>query len=123
MPAKSNGPAAASKSPAKASPKPATKSTVKPAAKPEIPAPAAVAPVVEPAKTVKMTKAPGANAAKVTRRSAIAARILVPASDRDRLVAEAAYYRAEARGFSAGDEQADWFAATLEVDAKYRFEG
>lgn len=119
MPAKSNGPAAASKSAAKASPKPATKSTVKPAAKPEIPAPAAVAPVV---KTVKMTKAPGANSAQVTRRSAIDVRIPVPASDRDRLVAEAAYYRAEARGFSAGDEQADWFAAALEVDAKYRFE-
>ena len=32
-------------------------------------------------------------------------------------IAEAAYYRAERRGFCGGDDTADWFAAEAEVDA------
>ena len=34
------------------------------------------------------------------------------------MVAEAAYYRAEKRGFALGDEQADWLEAEQEVKAK-----
>ena len=34
------------------------------------------------------------------------------------LIAEAAYYRAEKRGFAPGHEQGDWLAAEAEVDAK-----
>jgi hypothetical protein len=38
-------------------------------------------------------------------------------SDEDRLclVAESAYYKAEARGFESGHELEDWFAAEAEV--------
>jgi Protein of unknown function (DUF2934) len=34
------------------------------------------------------------------------------------LIAKAAYYRAEKRGFAPGHETADWLAAEAEVDAK-----
>jgi hypothetical protein len=34
------------------------------------------------------------------------------------LIAEAAYYRAEQRGFAPGHETEDWLAAEAEVDAK-----
>ena len=36
--------------------------------------------------------------------------------DRYRMIAEAAYLRAEQRGFVPGSEMADWLAAELEVD-------
>lgn len=38
------------------------------------------------------------------------------ASARHALIAEAAYHRARLRGFAAGDEWRDWFAAEREVD-------
>jgi hypothetical protein len=37
--------------------------------------------------------------------------------DREAMVAVAAYYRAERRGFNGGDPLADWFEAEAEVDA------
>jgi hypothetical protein len=37
---------------------------------------------------------------------------------RDRQIAEAAYYRAAARGFAPGHEVEDWLAAEREVDAR-----
>ncbi len=37
--------------------------------------------------------------------------------EREKIIAQAAYYRAEWRGFSAGDPQADWLASEAEVDA------
>lgn len=37
--------------------------------------------------------------------------------DRYRMIAEAAYFRAEQRGFAPGNEIDDWLAAELEVDA------
>jgi hypothetical protein len=36
--------------------------------------------------------------------------------DRYRMIAEAAYFRAEARGFESGNELNDWLAAEIEVD-------
>lgn len=36
---------------------------------------------------------------------------------RSALIAEAAYFRAEKRGFAAGHETEDWLAAEAEVDA------
>jgi hypothetical protein len=33
------------------------------------------------------------------------------------MIAEAAYYRAEQRGFEPGSELDDWLAAEIEVDA------
>jgi hypothetical protein len=39
-----------------------------------------------------------------------------PSSSRENLIATAAYYRAERRGFSPGNELEDWLAAEREVD-------
>ncbi len=39
------------------------------------------------------------------------------------MIAEGAYHRARERGFSGGDEVADWLAAEAEVDARLRTEG
>ena len=39
-----------------------------------------------------------------------------PSSSRAALIATAAYYRAEKRGFAPGYEQEDWLAAEREVD-------
>jgi len=41
----------------------------------------------------------------------------VDANERRRMIAEAAYFRAERRGFSGGDPVADWIEAEAEVDA------
>jgi hypothetical protein len=38
--------------------------------------------------------------------------------ERRQLIAEAAYYRAEKRGFHGGSPEADWFEAEAEIDAK-----
>lgn len=35
---------------------------------------------------------------------------------REQLISEAAYYKAEQRGFQPGNEMADWFAAEADVD-------
>ena len=40
----------------------------------------------------------------------------IPASLRHDLIAQAAYSRAEARGFAPGGEIEDWLAAEIEVD-------
>jgi hypothetical protein len=51
--------------------------------------------------------------------------IMLPVSheERWRMVAEAAYYIAQRRGFVGGDALADWVAAEAEVDAKLGHEG
>lgn len=46
-----------------------------------------------------------------------ASRAAVPADDRRAMIAEAAYLRAERRGFDPGHETEDWLAAEQEVDA------
>lgn len=43
----------------------------------------------------------------------------ISTDERSRLIAEAAYYLAEKRGFSAGNELEDWLVAEREVNAKY----
>ena len=48
---------------------------------------------------------------------ASATQLNVNAEERWRMVATAAYHRAEARGFAPGNESADWFEAEKEVDA------
>jgi hypothetical protein len=40
----------------------------------------------------------------------------VTPEQRYRMIEEAAYYRAEKRGFAAGGEEADWAAAVAEID-------
>jgi hypothetical protein len=42
--------------------------------------------------------------------------------ERRRMIAEAAYHRAQQRGFSAGDEINDWLAAEAEVDFALSFQ-
>ena len=44
-------------------------------------------------------------------------RAAVSADDRRAMIAEAAYLRAERRGFAPGHETEDWLAAEVEVDA------
>lgn len=39
------------------------------------------------------------------------------ASRREQMIADAAYFRAEQRGFAPGDEMSDWFQAEADVDA------
>lgn len=38
---------------------------------------------------------------------------------RNQMIAEAAYYRAERRGFQGGDPAADWFEAEAEIDRSF----
>ncbi len=53
-------------------------------------------------------------------RSAVATgnkgRVSISAAERRQFIAEAAYYRAEARGFAPNGEIDDWLAAEEEVD-------
>ena len=44
-------------------------------------------------------------------------RLNIAGEDRRQLVAEAAYLRAEQRGFVPGQELDDWLAAEIEIDA------
>lgn len=44
-------------------------------------------------------------------------RVQVTAEGRREMIAQAAYLRAERRGFAPGRESEDWLAAELEVDA------
>jgi hypothetical protein len=41
-------------------------------------------------------------------------------NDRRRMIAEAAYFRAEQRGFNGGDAVRDWCEAEAEIDARLR---
>jgi hypothetical protein len=73
------------------------------------------APSKEAAKTPEPTK-PAAEAAKSTKATAAKTAVLTPA-ERMKMIAEAAYYLAEKRGFSGGNELTDWVAAEKQVDA------
>lgn len=52
--------------------------------------------------------------------TAAVAKPAVSPAQRWKLVAEAAYYFAEKRGFAPGHAMADWLAAERQVDAKLR---
>jgi hypothetical protein len=41
----------------------------------------------------------------------------IPPEERQRLIAQAAYLRAERRGFSGGSPEQDWLLAEAEIDA------
>jgi hypothetical protein len=43
---------------------------------------------------------------------------VIDAGRRRAMIAEAAYYRAELRGFDPGHELEDWFAAEFEIDCR-----
>jgi hypothetical protein len=95
--------------PAKAAAAPATKAAAAPAAPPATAAKpaAAPAPAAKPAVAAKPATAP-----------APTAKSRVDATERQKLIAEAAYYRALKRGFSSGSDVQDWLAAEKEVDAR-----
>lgn len=118
-----------------------TKAGAKSAAKiPSKPAPK----IATPAPTVKITKGDtGGNKAIVTRKTRPAALIahdskaahdhrpaskakakalpVLPSSERAALVAREAYFMAERRGFSVGNDLADWLEAERIVDEGYQF--
>jgi hypothetical protein len=69
-------------------------------------------------------KAPAKRAASTRRRTSIPPSPLVDqpeqvsAAQRERMIAEAAYFKAERRGFQGGDPAQDWIEAEAEVDAR-----
>ena len=65
--------------------------------------------------TVKK-RAPRKAAAMAAKAATPFTQFVVP-ERRDALIAEAAYFRAEKRGFAPGHEAEDWFAAEREVDS------
>jgi len=58
---------------------------------------------------------------------AVPARTSAPAhpdaAERQRMIAEAAYFRARQRDFAPGGELEDWLSAELEIDALLRTDG
>lgn len=54
------------------------------------------------------------------RRADTAAATAPPSEQWDRMVAEAAYYRAEKRGFVGGSPEEDWYAAEAELRSAAR---
>lgn len=65
-----------------------------------------------PSKPVKSKPAKGGGSA-----SASAGKIEMNGEDRHNMIATAAYYRAERRGFNGGGETEDWLAAEAEIDS------
>jgi len=59
---------------------------------------------------------------KSIRRKSTKANGSVSPKEWEQMVAEAAYYRAEKRGFSTGEELRDWLAAEKEIDRQIRSE-
>lgn len=100
------------------SPRPATAAPVSPVTAPTDPAKTESA---APAKTKSPAKprAPRAKKAATAKVSTVSAIIEISEDVRRGMIAEAAYLRAERRGFSGGHEKEreDWIAAEAEVDA------
>lgn len=46
-------------------------------------------------------------------------KISINSTDRQQLIATAAYFKAEARGFQGDDNLSDWLAAEAEIDSQY----
>lgn len=71
------------------------------------------------AATTRKPRAKPAPPAKAAEKPAAGARQPVTPLERWRMIGEAAYYRAEKRGFFGGNPMEDWAAAEQEIDAKY----
>lgn len=68
-------------------------------------------------KTTKITrKSVGAAATKAPGTTATKPRSRAPQVSREHMIAEAAYYRAEKRGFAGGDQMRDWLDAEAEIN-------
>jgi len=84
--------------------------------KTDTPAAPIVTPPLPPLPQGADARSPGAHA-----RSASVHAHFDPASSREALIATAAYYRAEQRGFQPGHETEDWLAAEREIDGAGTF--
>lgn len=69
-----------------------------------------------PTKGATAKAAPTAKPAPATAKPATAKPVLSPA-ERMKMIAEAAYFLAQKRGFSGGNELSDWVAAEKQVDS------
>jgi len=63
------------------------------------------------------TRSTGMNVDTRSTMSKFASRI--SPEERQRMIEEAAYYRAEQRGFNGGNEMQDWLEAESEINSKY----
>ena len=90
-------------------PAPAKKPVAKSAAKPAVAKPAAKSTAPTPSAT------PAKAAATKPAAVAVAKPTLSPA-ERMKMIAETAYYLAQKRGFTGGNELTDWVAAEKQVD-------
>lgn len=72
-----------------------------------------------PARPAVPTAMPKTAAAREARRDVTVTALRLVGEDRRRMIAEAAYFRAEQRGFVPGNELEDWLAAELEIDDLY----
>jgi Protein of unknown function (DUF2934) len=100
------------------SPRPSTAAPVSPVTTPTIPAKAESVSPDKPKAPAK-PRAPRAKKAATPKGSTVSAVIEISEDVRRGMIAEAAYLRAERRGFSGGHdkEREDWIAAEAEVDA------
>ncbi len=69
-------------------------------------------PVVKPTVTIKKTSAPAS-------KTSPPATTVITSEERHGLIAEAAYYLAEKRGFQGGSAEQDWLDAAAQVDTKF----
>ena len=78
-------------------------------------APVAGGPAADAARTATQANPADSSTAQPAARAARARAGITPA-ERQQMVAEAAYFRAERRGFAAGGELEDWIQAESEID-------
>jgi Protein of unknown function (DUF2934) len=100
------------------SPRPSTAAPISPVTTPTIPAKAESV-SSDKLKAPAKPRAPRAKKAATPKVSTVSAVIEISEDVRRGMIAEAAYLRAERRGFSGGHEKEreDWIAAEAEVDA------
>lgn len=67
----------------------------------------------------RVRPAAGVAKGRRTRSARVGASVLVDPVTRARMIAEAAYYKAESRGFAPGSDQLDWFEAEREIEARF----
>jgi len=63
----------------------------------------------------KRAAKPRATSTTARKRTLSVADVSISDDERERMIREAAYFRAERRGFAPGDEMSDWLAAESEV--------
>lgn len=66
---------------------------------------------------IDMAKAKAVSADRTSK--APVASLAVSTEERRRMIAEAAYYRAERRGFAGGDPVEDWLTAEAEIEGRF----